>query len=145
MEITFQLLLCAFMGVVNCLILNFFMSEEPRFGNYLIALAPWFGNFYAVLHQHSIIGFLYSIFRVLEFPSILLLILLMNTELYNAGWWILIIVSFITSALRAIYVGHALWSCWVSKISIFLFEAIFLVESIYIFGILPYTLQNLSF
>lgn len=145
MEITFQLLLCAFMGVVNCLILNFFMSEETRFGNYLIALAPWFGNFYAVLHQRSIIGFLYSFFRVLEFPSVLLLILLMNAESYNAGCWILIIVSFITCALRAIYVGHALWSCWVSKMSISLFESIFLVESIYIFGIMPYTLQNLSF
>lgn len=142
MEIVFQLFLCVFMGTMNCLIFAYYTDDEPGIGNFLIAVSPWFGNFYAAKYKNSITGILYALFRVLEFPALLLWVSFMKTESYHIGCQIVIIVAFTSCILRSIHVGLALRDCWASNCIIILAEMIPVLEGIYIVGILPYTLQN---
>lgn len=144
MEIIFQSAIYVVMCAINLLVINFLTGDNAKRKDYLLAVIPFFGTFYTTQFRPSITGLLYSIFRVLEVPALSLFVLFLYSECYAAFCWVLISISFVTCVLRTIHIGKVLWESWFPLWLISFFAIIFLVESIYIFGLLPYTLQNFS-
>lgn len=143
MEIIFQILIYILMGIIHCLTLNFFLNEKPSPKDYILGITPFWGNFYMLKYRKSICGTFYAILRPLEYLSILLVAFFSKSSSSNIFCWILIGISFFTVIFRIVHICATLWECWTPVWMIGILAVGLSLELIYIFGILPYTLQEL--